>query len=247
MREIAVAAEPKDTFHAITSQAGEAFECRAVLLAPHGSNSMANTSRSRTAALQVAYPPEAAISEEELEAARWSFGRNTAAGRGTDQLPDLDAHIVPLEALDGMVAVLVLQDIPHPVARSVSFRRIVASMSRMSAIAVERSLRRQEVENARVISQTEGLRSALLSAISHDFGTPLASIIGSATALLSYGKNYSENVTKELLTTVVEEAERLGRFVKNLMQMTRLESGVLVPRLTWADVEDLVATSVDAV
>ena len=68
-----------------------------------------------------------------------------------------------------------------------------------------------------MVSQTEGLRSALLSAISHDFGTPLASIIGSASSLLSYGKTYSPEVTDELLTTSLEEAERLSRFVKNVM------------------------------
>ena len=99
------------------------------------------------------------------------------------------------------------------------------------------------VENARVVSQTEGLRSALLTSISHDFGTPLASIIGSASSLISYGKTYSFDVVQELLVTILEEAERLNRFVKNVLQMTRLESGALVPRLQWADVGDLIATA----
>jgi len=247
MREIASASEPADTFRAIAGQCDEAFACRTVLLAPHRSGNAAMNTRMRTALLQVTYPSDANLTEEELEAARWSYSRNLPCGRGTEEVPDLDAHIVPLETADGMVAVLVFQDIPYAVTNSPGFRRIVASMSRMSAIAVERSLRKQEIENARVLAQTEGLRSALLSAISHDFGTPLASIIGSATSLQSYGNTYSAEVTKELLTTIVEEAERLGRFVKNLMQMTRLESGVLVPRLTWADVEDLVSTSIDAV
>ena len=63
---------------------------------------------------------------------------------------------------------------------------------------------------------------------------------------MSYGKTYSFDVIQELLTTILEEAERLNRFVKNVLQMTRLESGALVPRLQWADVEDLIATSLDA-
>jgi two-component system sensor histidine kinase KdpD len=249
MREIAVAAEPADTFRAIAHQCDEAFSCRTVMLAPYKSGETpSNTSaRNRATSLQVVDPPDAQLSEDELDAARWSFANNLPAGRGTDTLPDLEAHIVPLETEDGVVAVLVLQDIPEGVSTSPGFRRIVASMSRLSAIAVERSLRKQEIENARVLSQTEGLRSALLSSISHDFGTPLASIIGSATSLVSYGGTYSSEVTKELLTTIVEEAERLNRFVKNLLQMTRLESGVLVPRLTWADAEDLISTSIDAV
>jgi len=217
-----------------------------VLLAPHEAVARSNP-RNRSTALQVVYPADAHLTEEELEAARWSFQQHTPSGRGTDELPDLEAHVVPLDTADGVVAVLVFQDIPVGLSTSLGFRRIVASMSRLAAIAVERALRRKELENARVISQTEGLRSALLSSISHDFGTPLASITGAATSLQSYGSTYSVDVTKELLTTIVEEADRLARFVKNLLQMTRLESGVLVPQLKWADAEDLISTSVDAV
>ena len=74
----------------------------------------------------------------------------------------------------------------------------------------------------------------------------MASIIGSASSLISYGKTYSFDVVEELLITILEEAERLNRFVKNVLQMTRLESGALVPRLQWADVCYLIATALDA-
>jgi two-component system, OmpR family, sensor histidine kinase KdpD len=100
-------------------------------------------------------------------------------------------------------------------------------------------------ENARVISETESLRSALLSSISHDFGTPLASVIGSASSLLAYGERYTPEVTQDLLTTILEEAERLNKFVSNLLQMTRVESGALIPSLRFADVDDLIGTVLD--
>jgi two-component system sensor histidine kinase KdpD len=247
-REIAIAADAPDTFSAIVRQCDEVFACRSVLMAPFQSADLAEppTARSRAAALQVAYPPDAHLTQDELEAARWTFTHNAPSGRATTERTDLDSHVVPLETTDGMVAVLVLQDIPPRVTETPGFRRIIASMCRLAAIAVERALRKQEVEDARVLAQTEGLRSALLSSISHDFGTPLASIIGSASSLLSYGGTYAPEVTRELLTTILEEAERLGRFVKNLLQMTRLEAGALVPRLAWADVDDLIGTSLDA-
>jgi two-component system sensor histidine kinase KdpD len=247
-REIAIAADAADTFSAIVRQCDEVFSCRSVLMAPFqsGDGGASPTARSRAAALQVAYPPDAHLTQDELEAARWSFTQNAPAGLSTPERPDLDALVVPLATTDGMVAVLVLQDIPPRVTKAAGFRRVVGSMCRLAAIAIERALRKQEVEDARVLSQTEGLRSALLSSISHDFGTPLASIIGSASSLLSYGGTYAPEVHRELLTTILEEAERLGRFVKNLMQMTRLESGALVPRLAWADVGDLIATALDA-
>ena len=248
-REIAIAADTTETFSAIVRQCDEVFSSRSVLMAPFQSPAeMVNapTARSRAAALQVAYPPDAHLTQDELEAARWTFSHSAPSGRSTAERSDLDAHVVPLETIDGMVAVLVLQDISARVMETPGVRRIVASMCRLAAIAVERALRKQEVEDARVLSQTEGLRSALLSSISHDFGTPLASILGSASSLLSYGGTYAPEVTRELLTTILEEAERLGRFVKNLMQMTRLEAGALVPRLGWVDVGDLIATSLDA-
>ena len=158
----------------------------------------------------------------------------------------MSATFQPFSTVDTTVAVLALKNVAPSIVNSAGFRRVIGSICRLAALAVEHTLRKQELETARVVSQTEGLRSALLSAISHDFGTPLASIIGSASSLLSYGTTYTADVTQELLTTILEEAERLSRFVKNVMQMTRLESGALVPRMQWADVEDLISTSLDA-
>jgi two-component system sensor histidine kinase KdpD len=96
---------------------------------------------------------------------------------------------------------------------------------------------------ARVLAETERLRSTLLSSVSHDLRTPLASIIGSATSLLSYGAEYDETAQTELLQTIREEAERLDRYVGNLLSMTRLESGALELRRDWADPGDLVASA----
>ncbi len=224
-------------------QCDDIFDCNTVLLAPFAGNSVSR--RARTSALQVAYPPHATLSQDEIEVARWVYGHGQPAGRGAQDFADTPGAFQPLATADGSVAVLALRGVPPAVVASAGFQRLIGSICRLAALAVEHTLRKQELETARVISQTEGLRAALLSAISHDFGTPLASIIGSASGLLSYGKTYSPEVTQELLTTILEEAERLSRFVKNVMQMTRLESGAMVPRLQWADVEDLISTSLD--
>jgi two-component system, OmpR family, sensor histidine kinase KdpD len=101
----------------------------------------------------------------------------------------------------------------------------------------------QDMAQARVLAETERLRTALLSSVSHDFRTPLASIIGSATSLLSYGTEYDQATQTELLQTIREEAERLDRYVGNLLSMTRLESGALELRRDWADAGDLVASA----
>jgi len=243
-RDIAIAGDTQSIYRAIVQQCNDIFDCNTVLLAPFAGNSV--SVRAKTSALQAAYPPQATLSQDEIEIARWVYGHGQPAGQGTQAFADAPGAFQPLATAEGPVAVLALRGVPPEVVASAGFQRLIRSICRLAALAVEHTLRKQELETARVVSQTEGLRSALLSAISHDFGTPLASIIGSASGLLSYGKTYSPEVTQELLTTILEEAERLSRFVKNVMQMTRLESGAMVPRLQWADVEDLISTSLDA-
>ena len=248
-RDIAIAGDTAAIFRAIVQQCNDIFDCDTVLLAPFTGGNEADTIasvRAKTSALQTAFPPQATLTQDEIEAARWVYAHGTPAGHGTTTFPDMPAVFQPLMTADSTVAVLALKGVAPHMVNSAGFRRVIGSICRLAALAVEHTLRKQELETARVVSQTEGLRSALLSAISHDFGTPLASIIGSASSLLSYGQTYTPDVTQELLTTILEEAERLSRFVKNVMQMTRLESGALVPRMQWADVEDLISTSLDA-
>lgn len=249
-RDMAIAEDTEAIFRAIVQQCNDVFDCDAVLLTPFtggGQSALTLASvQARTAALQTAYPPNASLTQDEIEAARWSYSNGEAAGLGAAQFADMGLVLQPMRTSEGTVAVLALKGIAPEVVRRAGFSRLIGSICRLAAIAVERTLRKLEVESARVVSQTEGLRSALLSAISHDFGTPLASIIGSASSLLSFGATYSPEVTHDLLETIMEEAERLNRFVKNVLQMTRLESGALVPRLQWADVEDLISTSLDA-
>src|SRR3546814_17046046 len=90
--------------------------------------------------------------------------------------------------------------------------------------AIERALLNRDVEEARVSAETEKLRSALLSSISHDLRTPLASIIGGVSSLMNFGRQIDERGRSELLQTIRDEAERLNRFVGNLLDMTRIEA-----------------------
>ncbi len=95
------------------------------------------------------------------------------------------------------------------------------------------------MDRARVAAETDKLRSALLTSISHDLRTPLASILGSASSLSQYRGQLSEADQTELLGTIQEEAERLNRFIANLLDMTRLESGALAPNLELIELGDV--------
>ena len=119
------------------------------------------------------------------------------------------------------------------------------SMSDQAGIALERTQLVADLEQARLVSETEQLRSALLSSVSHDLRTPLASIIGSTTSLLEYGESFSAENRRELLATVVEEAQRLDRHIQNLLDMTRLGQGSLTLKRDWVDVHDIVSSALE--
>jgi two-component system sensor histidine kinase KdpD len=100
-----------------------------------------------------------------------------------------------------------------------------------------------DVDRARLAAETERLRSALLTSISHDLRTPLASILGSAVSLKTYRRALDEAAQDELVGTIQEEAERLNRFIANLLDMTRLESGAIEPRADLVDLADIIGSA----
>jgi two-component system sensor histidine kinase KdpD len=116
-------------------------------------------------------------------------------------------------------------------------QRLLDALTDQAALAIERVNLARDLHLARLQSETDRLRSALLTSISHDLRTPLASILGSATSLASRRVSLDGATEQALLQTIVEEADRLNRFIGNLLDMTRLESGALRPR------EDLVELS----
>ena len=108
----------------------------------------------------------------------------------------------------------------------------------LSAIERLQNLERQVEIDA--LAATEKLRTALMSSISHDFRTPLSTILTSASSLQAYGEQFSAGTRADLLTSIQEEAERLNRFVSNILNMTRLDAGVVAPREEWTDPLEIV-------
>jgi two-component system, OmpR family, sensor histidine kinase KdpD len=122
---------------------------------------------------------------------------------------------------------------------------LARSLCDQAAIALSRTQLVGELEEARITAETEQLRSALLSSVSHDLRTPLASIIGSTTSLMEYGDSISDVNRLELLATVVEEAKRLDRHIQNLLDMTRLGHGKLKLHRDWVDLHDIISGAID--
>ena len=122
-------------------------------------------------------------------------------------------------------------------------RRLLDALLDQTALATDRVLLAKDVDQTRMLAETERLRTALLTSVGHDLKTPLASILGTITALRSFGTLYDDATRDEMLGTAQEEAERLARFVGNLLDMTRLEAGAVGPKREAVDLADAVGTA----
>ena len=191
------------------------------------------------------YPPEDVLDDADMAAARWSWEHNHAAGRGADALPGGKWLFLPLRTGSGPVGVIGIdRDMPGPLLTP-DERRLLDALVDQAAVAIERISLAKGLDEARVLAETERLRAALLTSISHDLRTPLASILGAASSLRSFADKYDPEQREELLATLQDEAERLNRFVGNLLDMTRLESGAIALRLDLFEVGEIVGAALE--
>ena len=196
-------------------------------------------------AVRAGYPPEDELDEADLAAAHWTWEHNRPAGRGADTLPGAKRLFLPLRTGRAPVGVLGIdRDEPGPVLTP-DGRRLLDALADQAAVAIERIILAEDIDRARVTAETERLRAALLTSVSHDLRTPLASIIGSLTSLRSYGRSYDEKTREALLSTIQAEAERLNRFIGNLLDMTRLESGAIELKPERVDLAEIVGTALE--
>ena len=180
-------------------------------------------------AVKAGYPPEDTLDEADLAAATWAWESNRSAGRGSDTLPGAKRLFLPMKTGRGMIGVVGLDsDRPGPLLTP-DERRLLDALIDQGALAIERVRLVEDIDRVKRNEEADRLRSALLTSISHDLKTPLAAVIGSAGALRDLSSNLTEAEKTELLTTILEEGDRLNRFIANLLDMTRLESGAVMP------------------
>lgn len=190
------------------------------------------------------YPPEDEIDDKSAGAADWAWTHGKPAGRGSATLPTADWLFLPLKTARGPVGVMGVQMMEDADMPSPAQLRLLETLADQAAIAVERTTLVADIETARVATERERLRAALLSSLSHDLRTPLVSIMGAASTLISYDDSLDSENRRDLAQTIQDEADRLNRFVQNLLDMTKLGSGALKPRVDWVDLNDVVAAAV---
>jgi two-component system sensor histidine kinase KdpD len=165
--------------------------------------------------------------EREASIARWVWAHQKEAGLGTDTLPSSTSLYVPLLASGGIVGVLAMRPHASHQFESIQERQRVDAFAARLALALERAMLAEQTERARRDVEAEQLRSTLLSSVSHDLRTPLAVITGCASTLLQAPAVGDAATRQELTKNILEEAERLNRLIRNLLDMTRLESGAV--------------------
>ncbi len=233
-RKLAGTANLDDLLWATAYQVAVMLDVHVVLLLPAGEG----------IAVRAGYPPEDTLGEADIAAARWAWEHDRTAGRGSDSLPGARRLFIPLRTGSGPVAVIGL-DAERPGALlTPDQQRLMGALGDQAAIAIERVRLAEDLDRSRLLAETERLRAALLTSISHDLRTPLASILGAATSLDSYANLLDEAARRDLLGTIRDEAERLNRFVANLLDMTRLESGAIAPRREPTDVGEVAGSAI---
>ncbi|HEX3810447.1 MAG TPA: sensor histidine kinase KdpD [Rhizomicrobium sp.] len=221
-----------DLLWATAFQMAQMLKMRVVILLPEG----------ESIAVRAGYPPEDMLDSADLAAATWAWQHATAAGRGADTLPGANRLFLPMRTGRGTIGIVGLDsDRPGPLLTP-DQRRLFDALADQAALAIERVNLVQDIDRTRLVVETEKLRSALLTSISHDLRTPLASILGSASSL-SQGEGLDERAKAELAATIQEEAERLNRFIANLLDMTRLEAGAIEPQFDLVDLSDVVGSA----
>jgi len=222
-----------DLLWATVFQFAQMLKLRVVILLPEG----------ESIAVRAGYPPEDMLDDADIAAAKWVWEHGTPAGRGSDTLSGAKWLFLPMRTGRGTVGVVGLDSERPGILLSPDQRRLFDALADQAALAIERINLARDIDRNRLNMETERLRSALLTSISHDLRTPLSSILGAASSLKNYSATLDDPAKQELQDTILEEGERLNRFIANLLDMTRLESGAIAPRLELIDLTDVVGSA----
>ena len=232
-RKLAGTATLDDVLWATAYQTALMLKVRVVLLLPEEG----------VLTVKAGYPPEDELDKADLAAANWAWSNDRPAGRGSDTLPGAKRLFLPMRTGRGLIGVIGIDDDRTGPLLTPDQRRLLDALVDQGALAIERVLLVEDMDRVKRTVESERLRSALLTSISHDLKTPLASVLGAASTMRDLASNLSDTEKRDLLATVIDESERLNRFIANLLDMTKLESGAIVPNTALHDVGEIVGSA----
>jgi two-component system sensor histidine kinase KdpD len=189
-----------------------------------------------------AVPEDTRLDTASVAAMDWVWRHGRPAGLNSDTLPGAAFYGFPLRTGNETVGVLAVRP-TEGTGFSADQEHLLASLASQSAVAIQRTRLVADIQSSKLQAETERLRASLLSSISYDLRTPLVAILGATTSLRDYWDKFDDRARRDLFATIEDEADRLNRFVQNLLDMTQLVSGGLKLRRQPTDVQDLVGAA----
>ena len=187
--------------------------------------------------LSAGAPGKPELDAEAMAAARWAWEKGEPAGYGTGTLPQARWTFRPLQGVRDRAGVAGIE--AAALAPGSDEERLALALLDQGAVAVERADLAGQAVETETLRRTDRFRDALMNSVSHDLRTPLSTVLGASTTLIDLGDKLKPAVRADLLLSIREEAERLSRYVGDLLDMTRLEGGGLNIRTDWVDVRDV--------
>lgn len=257
-RELAAARDAREVAAVVARHVHDLLHADAVVCVPQRSRSSGTPAALDVIGVSGApdwFDGDGEAERRERGVAQWAFDHGKPAGVGTARLPSSSGRHTPLIGTSGKVGLLAIRpsrgrvtdlDINAGDALPAQSVHDLDAMATQAASALERVMLSESEQAARVDAERERLRSALLSSVSHDLRTPLASIAGAASTL-EQASNHADNSSLldrptqvALLRTILAESSRLNDIISNLVFATRLESGVIALRREWTTLEEVV-------
>lgn len=231
-RDLATAVGLEQIVRAVVAHCGETFG-RETFVLLHRGDQLVSLS-----------PDSGPLLDDDGQAvAAWALRHGQPAGHGTGTLPAAALHCLPLKTAQGVIGVLAIKPPEVSAHLAPEQPRLMEAFASLAALAIERAQLAEEAGRARLLQETEKLQTALLNSISHDLRTPLVSITGALSSLREDEALLDEDARRSLIETAGEEAGRLNRLVSNLLNMTRLEAGVLRIHKEACDLQDVIGAS----
>jgi two-component system sensor histidine kinase KdpD len=184
-------------------------------------------------------PKDLALDLPARAAADWCLTHAQPAGRGTDTLQGVAWWCLPLMSGEHALGVVCLRFVANPTHLPPELTSLAQAMARDLSQALARARLVTQLESARMQGETERLRAALLSSVSHDLRSPLSTIIGSAESLSVYRDKLSLDDQVVLAENILIEGQRLDRYIQNLLDMTRIGHGSLQIEREWIGLDEI--------
>ncbi len=179
------------------------------------------------------------LNEKEKAVATWAFQNGKAAGWSTDTLSQSKALYLPLKGESEVVGVLVFHPESHR-KMGLDQENLLYSVARQLGVSLERHFINKRLREAETLKESEKLHQTLLNSISHELRTPLTAILGSVSVLQDEKMSAHPENLKAVASSVQEAGDRLNQVIENLLDMSRLSSGVLSLNLEWHHWNDLI-------